>query len=115
VLVLAALAGLAGCSGSLAPPNGGSDPCLHAYEPELPAPPVAGTPCRYSLPLPPCDFLDTAHIDVKVDGVEIWQDSANGWSYADATLREIDIHGPSCDALTSGTATAVAIVYLILI
>ena len=141
ILVAVALLSVAGCGGSLGPPDGGGGTgtggtgtggitgaggsigpldarsdiatCLD----DVPATPVAGTSCRYAIPSPPCDIADPAHIDVKVDGVEIPRDTTdtNGWDYTDATFTEVDIHGPTCDALTSGARTTVTIAFRIIL
>jgi hypothetical protein len=145
ILVAVALLSVAGCGGSLAPPDGGggnggtgsggttgaggttgiggsigpldarSDiaTCLD----DVPATPVAGTPCRYLIPVPPCDIADPGHIGVKVDGVEIARDTThtNGWDYTDATFTAVDIQGPICDQLTSGALTTVTISFRIIL
>jgi hypothetical protein len=135
--VAVALLSVAGCGGSLAPPDGGGGTggtgsggttgtgggialdassdiarCLAA----MPATPIAGTPCQYVIPMP-CDFEDRSHIGVEIDGVEIPRDTTdtNGWDYTDPTFTRIDIHGPTCDALTSGAATTVTIVFRIIL
>ena len=142
-LVAVALLSVAGCGGSLSPPDGaggtggtggttgtgGITGIGGAIGPldargdittcvdDVPATPVAGTPCRYLIPAPPCDIADPGHIDVKVDGVRIPRDltDTNGWDYTDATFTAVDIHGPSCDALTSGAATTVTIAFRVII
>jgi hypothetical protein len=154
-VVLAALVGLAGCGGSLSPPDGSGsivgaagaaggagggaagggigptgiggigglgrgdaggspDPC---NQQEQPLSPAAGMPCHYALPPSQCDLFDNGSIRVKVDGVQIPHDPshANGWDYTDSNFDAIDIFGPSCDALTNGTATTVSFGYRILI
>src|SRR4030095_16655470 len=145
VLVAVALLSVAGCGGSLAPPDGaggnagtanggttgaggttGIDGAIGPIDArsdvlscldDVPATPVAGAPCRYLIPVPPCDIADPGHISVKVDGVAIPRDTTNtnGWDYTDATFTSVDIHGPSCDALTSGAATAVTIAFRVII
>jgi hypothetical protein len=78
---------------------------------------VPDVPCRYQIPAPPCDYVDASHIGVRVNGFEIPRDTThtNGWDYTDATFTQVDIAGPSCDALMNGTATSVTIVYRIIL
>jgi hypothetical protein len=106
-----------GGGGSITISDAGRDvvDCFEA--PQVPAQPVAGTPCRFAIPIPPCPYLDSAHIGVAVNGSGIPRDTShvNGWDYTDATFTQIDIYGPTCDALTSGAAATVNIVFLILI
>jgi hypothetical protein len=143
-LVAVALLSVAGCGGSLSPPDGaggnagtgtgdtgnggitGSDGAIGPLDAqgdiatcldEAPATPVAGMPCHYAIPVPPCDFEDRSHIEVRLGGVEIPRDTThtNGWDYTDPTFTAVDIYGPSCDALTSGTLTTVTVVYRIIL
>jgi len=145
VLVAVALLSVAGCGGSLSAPDGGGgsggtgsggttgsggitgiDSAISIGDvrdvgtcppPDQPATPVVDVACRYTIPLPPCDYADRTHVGVRVDGVEIPRDTThtNGWDYTDATFTEVDIFGSRCDALTSGTATSVTIVYKIIL
>jgi hypothetical protein len=110
-----AVAGLAGCGRSLARPEGGVDQwaCV-----EVLVQPLAGTPCRFEVPLPDCNGEgDRNHIGVKVAGTEIPRDPSrtNGWDYADEAMNTIDIYGPSCDALTASPTTPVSIIFKLLL
>jgi hypothetical protein len=115
LIVLVAAAGLAGCGGSLARPEGGIDwACL-----DVPVQPLAGTSCRFAVPPPPeCNaHADRAHIGVAVAGSEIPRDSnhVNGWDYMDDTLVTFDVYGPSCDAITASPTTPVSVVFKLLL
>jgi hypothetical protein len=57
-----------------------------------------GGGCRYPIPPPPNNFTDPQHIAVFVDGTQIAQDSNNGWSFADGSLRSLVLNGAACDA-----------------
>jgi hypothetical protein len=68
--------------------------------------------CRLSLGAPPADgSLDA--VDILGDGTTIPRDTShtNGWDYADATHATIDLHGPACTAVTSGTVQRVSVVF----
>ena len=77
----------------------------------LPAPPVPGASCQYMIPMPTCLGADPSHIGVVVDGIEIPRDTShmNGWDYLDAEMTAVQIYGPNCDALESGSAPTVVI------
>lgn len=66
VLVVVLLANLAGCGGSLAPSNGagGNGGAVAACETPIPLQSVAGMPCTFPIPAPPCDVVSTSHIAV---------------------------------------------------
>jgi hypothetical protein len=142
VLVAVALLSVAGCGGALSPPDGaagnggttgaggttgiggsitigdaGRDVQSCLVTAEMTAPPVPDVACRYQIPVPSCDSLDSAHIGVKVDGVEIPRDPnhTNGWDYTDSTFTAVDIYGATCDGLTNGALTIVKIVYRIIL
>jgi hypothetical protein len=136
-----AMASLVGCGGSLPSPNGAdpapdagsavsdaAPPALDALRIdasggqercalEIPAPAVSGETCVYAIPSPPCDYADVSHIGIKVDGLEIPHDSLDmdGWDYTEPSLRTFEIYGPSCDALTNGSASDVTIVFRIIL
>ena len=44
---------------------------------------------------------------IIVDGVQLPQDSTNGWTYTDATQRVVRIVGPTCDAVKAGAVQTV--------
>ena len=122
VALVAAAAGIGGCSGSLAKPEGGADApvCDVVTQSVRPVEPLARTPCRYPIPTPPPECvadLDRAHIGVKIANNEIPRDPnhANGWDFTDATMETVDVYGPSCDALTASPAPPVSIVFKLLI
>jgi hypothetical protein len=52
-------------------------------------------------------------IDVFGDGVKIPPDPthANGWDYTDASHTAIEVYGPTCDAITSGTIKNVTVTF----
>lgn len=70
---------------------------------------VANT-CIFTIPPPPNNSTDQTHIGVQVNGVDLKQDRshANGWDFAGT--GQVQVYGPSCDAIMAGTAT-VAIVF----
>jgi hypothetical protein len=70
---------------------------------------VAST-CVFVIPPPPNNSTDQKHIGVQVNGMDIKQDTshANGWDFVGTT--QVQVYGPSCDAIMAGTAT-VAIVF----
>jgi hypothetical protein len=96
----------AGCGGGTAMPDGG---IVAACETPIAVQSVPGMPCRFPIPAPPCDVVDSQHIHVIVNGTMIAEDTShtNGWDYSSFTT--VDIYGPSCDAITAGTVTAVSI------
>jgi len=110
-LLLAVAAAIAGCGDGGARPNACPD--------VIGLQPVAGTSCRYLLPLPPSDCVDVdrAHIGVKVAGDEIVRDvnRADGWDYTDVTMDQVEIYGSSCDAITADPTLPVAVVFKVLI
>ena len=77
---------------------------------------IAGAACEYDVPYPLCDYADVQHIGVVVDGREIPRDPnhENGWDTIDV-MNDIEIYGPSCDALDGGTAGNVTILYKIIL
>jgi hypothetical protein len=83
---------------------------------QSPATPIAGAACEYNVPYPLCDSADPQHIGVMVDGREIPRDTAhaNGWDTIDV-MNDIEIYGPSCDALDGGSAGDVVIIYKIIL
>lgn len=110
------LMSLAGCGGSLAPPDeAGNGGIVAACQTPIPVQSVPGMPCRFPIPPPPCDQVDRAHISVLVNGTAIPEDTSltNGWTYSDTTYTMVQIYGPICDAITAGTPTTVAIMYRI--
>ena len=115
VAVICAAAGIGGCGGSLAKPEGGAD--ATACITQIPVQPLTGTPCRYALPAPPCDDTDRARIGVKIAGNEIPRDTLhqNGWDYTDATMEMVEVYGPSCDALSASPGLPVTIVFKLLL
>ena len=93
-------------------PDGG---IVAACETPIPVQSLPGTPCLYQIPPPPCDYVDSFDIQVIADGTTIPHDVTHtgGWDYADVNGGTIQIYGPSCDAITAGTATAVSIKFII--
>ena len=91
-------------------PDGG---IVAACETPVPVQSVPGAPCNFELPAPPCDAVDRGDVEVIVDGTAIARDAShlNGWDYAD--VAEIQIYGPTCDAIAAGSATSVSIMFII--
>jgi hypothetical protein len=63
--------------------------------------------CTYQLSMAPDD---PSLIVVTVDGQSVVQDATNGFTY-DAGSQSMTFHGSSCDALKSGSAKQVQLVY----
>jgi hypothetical protein len=66
--------------------------------------------CQFNLPQPENPFESLEDIAVLVNGVELPQDAShvNGWDYG-TKMDQIQIYGPSCDALMAGTIGSVAV------
>ena len=62
--------------------------------------------CLYSITPPDADVPVDA-FRIIVDGVQLPQDSTNGWTYTDATQRVLRIVGPTCDAVKAGAVQTV--------
>jgi hypothetical protein len=82
---------------------------------------VAST-CSFSVPPSPTSDGTTSRGDISVKtttangaGVEIPQDANNGWTYGDATMTSILLHGTACDQWKAHTITTVSIVFHCLI
>ncbi len=68
---------------------------------------TAVTTCTFTSPTAPPDPNNVA---VYLDKKLVTKDPANGWSFG-ANDRTIILNGSSCDAVTSGTATSVVILF----
>jgi hypothetical protein len=73
-------------------------------------PAVSNGACAFSSLCPPSDFF---RVSVKLDGAAVPRDQtrANGWDYTNAEMTSIQLFGPSCQALTNGSATGVMFDY----
>ena len=75
------------------------------------------TTCTFSVPPPPTTDGTTSRGDIAVKGTtssgapEIPQDATNGWTYTDANMTSVVLHGSACDQVTAGTITVVTIVF----
>ncbi len=65
-----------------------------------------------------CTFLvrcavegDFSRFGVVVDGSEIPRSQSEGWTYTDASMTVIELHGQVCSDLLSGAETAVALYF----
>ena len=67
----------------------------------------AVTTCTFSFAEPP---EDPNNVAVYLDGKLVAKDPANGWSFG-ANTRTVMLNGKSCDAITSGTASKVQILF----
>jgi hypothetical protein len=69
--------------------------------------------CTFNLGQPPNSFSSNNAIDVFGDNVKIPQDPTmtDGWSYVGGSNTQIQIFGPTCDAVMSGAIMKVAITY----
>lgn len=58
--------------------------------------------CRFALEAPP---PDPTLVDVRLDGESLIHDEGrrDGWSWSDATHREIRFHGAACDRVSAAT------------
>ncbi|HZJ64672.1 MAG TPA: hypothetical protein VFD36_14240, partial [Kofleriaceae bacterium] len=75
--------------------------------------------CTFQIGKPPTDDGTTSldKIDVFGDGAPISRDTthANGYDYTDATMTSIQVYGPLCDQIMSGTIRDVAVTFRCLI
>jgi hypothetical protein len=75
---------------------------------------VAAT-CTFQIGPPPTDDGSTslAKINVFGDGVEIMRDTSrtNGYDYTDASMNSIEVHGPLCEQIMSGTIHDVTVTF----
>jgi hypothetical protein len=73
---------------------------------------VAGS-CTFQVPNPPTNDGTTSRGDIAVkgDGTIIPQDANNGWTYSNANMTSVDLHGSACDAVKAGTVSMVSIVF----
>jgi hypothetical protein len=75
------------------------------------------TTCTFSVPPPPTMDGTTSRGDIKVQGtvggtkMDIPQDANNGWTFTDANMTSVVLHGSACDQVTAGTITSVTIVF----
>jgi len=74
--------------------------------------------CMYAVPPPPTNDGTTSRADISVNttatngsSTAILQDASNGWTYADAGMKTILLHGPACDLLKARAITGVTIVF----
>jgi len=78
----------------------------------------ATSTCSFVVPPPPTSDGTTSRADISVNGTDpngssstIPQDANNGWTYADAGMKAILLHGSACDAWQAKVITAVTIVF----
>jgi hypothetical protein len=73
---------------------------------------VAAT-CTFAVPDPPNGDTDRAHIGVVIDGTEIPHDTSqtNGWDYTSTGMTAVQVFGSQCNAIMSGQAKTVEIVF----
>jgi len=76
------------------------------------------TTCTFAVPPPPTNDGTTSRGDIAVKvntsggSMEIPQDANNGWTYTDANMTSVVLHGTSCDQVTNDTTvTSVTIVF----
>src|SRR6185295_8763172 len=74
--------------------------------------------CMFAVPPPPTNDGTTSRADIGVkgattngSGMTIPQDASNGWTYTDATMKAILLHGAACDAWQAKLITGVTIVF----
>jgi len=77
------------------------------------------TTCTYSVPEPPTNDGTTSRGNIAITGTDTSgnkidiapNDPANGWTYTDANMTSIVLHGSACDQVTAGTITTVTIIF----
>ena len=69
--------------------------------------------CTFALGTPPNSMTSNNAIDVFGDGTLIPPDTTNmnGWNYVGTNNSQIQIYGPTCDAIMAGTVQTVSITY----
>ena len=77
---------------------------------------MAGT-CNFSVPAPPTTDGTTSRGDIAVRGTvngtptTIPMDANNGWTFTDANMTSIVLHGSACDSVMAGTTSSVTIIF----
>lgn len=69
--------------------------------------------CTFAIPPPPTNDGTTSRGDINVhgDATQIFLDPANGWTYLDARMTAVQLHGSACGAVQSGAIKTVFIVF----
>jgi hypothetical protein len=69
--------------------------------------------CMFAIPPPATSDGTTSREDISVlaDGSTVPLDPNDGWTYGDSTHTTLTLHGLSCDAIRSGAARQVSIVF----
>jgi len=79
------------------------------------------TTCTFSVPPPPNDMTSRGNIEVNgkdANGnstIIPKDDPNNGWTYTDANMTSVILHGSACDSVMNGTFTAVSIKFICII
>jgi hypothetical protein len=73
--------------------------------------------CTFNLGTPPNGMTSNSAIDVYGDGTMIPKDTSNtnGWNYVGGGTSQIQIFGPTCDAIMAGTVKNVVITYICIV
>jgi hypothetical protein len=73
--------------------------------------------CTFNLGQPPNAYTSNMAIDVFGDGTKIPKDPSmvDGWSYVSGGTDQIQIYGPTCDAILSGAIQDVTVTYACII
>ena len=77
--------------------------------------------CTFAVPPPPTTDGTTTRDNITVRAVaggtvtNLPRDATNGWTYADASMAAIVLHGTACDQVKAGTLTDVTIIFNCLI
>jgi hypothetical protein len=58
--------------------------------------------CTFAVPTPPAGWASRSTINVGFDAGLIPQDPSYGWTYTDATMTAIQLHGTSCEKARAG-------------
>jgi hypothetical protein len=73
--------------------------------------------CVFNLGTPPNSMTSNSAIDVYGDNTKIPKDTTNtnGWNYIGGGTSQIQIFGPTCDAIMAGTVKNVQITYICIV
>jgi hypothetical protein len=61
-----------------------------------------GDACLFLVEYPTDPGVPIEAFRMIVDGVVLYEEATNGWTYTDATQRRVRLAGPACDAVKAG-------------
>ena len=73
--------------------------------------------CTFAVPPPPTTDGTTSRGDIKIQGTiggtksDIPQNATDGWTYTDANMTSVILHGAACNQVMDGTITNISIVF----